>query len=160
MGDHMLRIVSTCAVLVALTVSIHAQENRSWMLDESGDGVALMYGTPDSDDILIGFSCDPRERNMRIVEAVETSKLVPGNKAKLRLKAGTTTLDLTGDAVANELSGTVTIEVVSAPNPRVPALLKAGPTLSIEVDGGSATIPLAGVTQHLPAFEKGCFAKR
>ncbi len=130
------------------------------MLDESGDGVALMYGTPDSDDILIGFSCDPRERNMRIVEAVESSKLLPGNKAKVRLKAGAAALELTGDTVANELSGTVTIEVVSPPNPRVVALLKGGPMLSIEVDGGSANVPLAGVAQHLPAFEKGCFAKR
>ena len=155
-----MRIISACAVLLVLAAGVQAQESRSWMLDESGDGVALMYGTPDSDDILIGFSCDPRDRNMRIVEAVESSKLVPGNKAKLRLKAGTATLELTGDTVANEVSGTVTVEVVGPPNPRVAALLKAGPTLSIEVDGGSANVPLAGVAQHLPAFEKGCFARR
>jgi hypothetical protein len=156
----MARIGRVCGLLLALSAVAHAQESRSWMLDESGDGVALMYGTPDSDDILIGFSCDPRDRNMRIVEAVETTKLMPGNKAKVRLKAGNATLELTGDTVANELSGTVTIEVVGAPNPRIPALLKAGPMLTIEVDGGSANIPLAGVAQHLPAFEKGCFAKR
>src|SRR5687768_8822018 len=110
--------VRICALLLAATALAQAQENRSWLLDESGDGVALMYGTPDSDDILIGFSCDPKERNMRIVEAVATEKLLPGNKAKLRLRAGSTTLDLTGDTVANELYGTVTIEVVGAPNPR------------------------------------------
>jgi hypothetical protein len=153
-------VLLACGVLLAGTGSGQAQENRSWLLDESGDGVALMYGTPDSDDILIGFSCDPKERNMRIVEAVATEKLVPGNKAKLRLRAGSTTLDLTGDTVANELSGTVTIEVVGAPNPRVAALLKAGPTLTIEVEGGNASISLAGVAPHLPAFEKGCFPRR
>ena len=69
-------------------------------------------------------------------------------------------LELAGDAIANETDGMVSIEVNSAPNPRLFALLKAGPSLTIEVPGEKTTIPLAGAAPHIPAFEKLCFGRR
>ena len=56
--------------------------------------------------------------------------------------------------------GPVSVEVTSAPNPRVFALLKAGPSLTIEVAGTKETIPLAGATPHVAPFEKLCFGRR
>jgi len=54
----------------------------------------------------------------------------------------------------------VSIEVTGAPNPRLFALLKAGPTLIIEVPGAKETIPLAGAAPHVPAFEKLCLGRK
>ncbi len=97
---------------------------------------------------------------MSIVESVASKKLNPGTSVTFKLTAGSASLDLTGDAIANETDGTVSIEVSSPPNPRVFALLKAGPSLTIEVPGAKETIPLAGAAPHVAAFEKLCFAKR
>jgi hypothetical protein len=156
----MARARFVCAILFALALPAEAQEARSWILNEDGDAASLLYGTPDSDDVLINFSCDARERSMRIMAFVGTDKLVPGHRAKLGLRAGTASLELTGDAVAGELDGIVNVMVAGTPNPRLTTLLKAGPTLTVEPEGGSATIPLAGIAAHLPAFEKVCFARR
>ena len=97
---------------------------------------------------------------MTIVEAVASTKLNPGASVPLKLSAGSVSLDLTGDAIANETDGTVSIEVSGPPNPRVFALLKAGPTLTIEVPGAKETIPLSGAAPHVAAFERMCLGRR
>jgi hypothetical protein len=97
---------------------------------------------------------------MTIVESVAAQRLNPGGAATFRLSAGSQSLDLTGDAVANESDGTVSIEVSGPPNPRLFALLKAGPALTIEVAGARETVPLAGAARHIPTFEKLCFGRK
>ena len=136
------------------------QGQRVWTFDDNPEAPALVYGLPDSDDILIMFSCDPDEKQMTIVEAVGAKKLNPGGKATFRLSAGAANLELTGDAVANETDGSVNIEVTGAPNPRVFALLKAGPSLTVEAGGEKETIPLADAAPNVPALEKLCLAKK
>lgn len=156
----MRRLGIGCALALMLAVPALAQDKRAWVFDDNPEAPSLEYGAPESDDILIAFACEPADKRMLIVESVASKTLNPGGKATFKLTAGTTSLDLTGDAVANETDGTVSIEVTGAPNPRVFALLKTGPTLTIEVAGAKETIPLAGAVPHIPAFEKLCFAKR
>jgi hypothetical protein len=120
----------------------------------------LMFGAPDSDNLLLTISCDPKQKRMTIIESVASKKMNPGGTASFKLTAGTASLDLTGDAVMNERDGGVSIEVNGAPNPRVFALLKGGPSLVIEVPGAKETIPLNGATPHVPGFEKLCFGRK
>jgi len=90
---------------------------------------------------------------------VPSKKMSPGSTATFKLSAGSSNLELTGDAVASESDGTVNIEVNGAPNARLFALLKAGPSLTIEVPGGKETIPLSHVAGHITALEKLCLAR-
>src|SRR6185369_4595846 len=124
----------------ALALPARAEPARTWIFDDNPEAPSLDYGAPDSDDVLIAFACDPSAKRMTIVESVTTKKLNPGGSATFRLTAGTQSLDLTGDAIANESDGTVSIEVNGPPNPRVFALLKSGPTLTIEVAGAKETV--------------------
>ena len=80
--------------------------------------------------------------------------------ASFKLSAGTQSLDLSGDATANESDGAVSIEVNGAPNPRLFALLKAGPSLTIEVAGARETVPLAAAAPHVPVLEKLCLGRK
>jgi hypothetical protein len=154
---HRLWVACVAALLAAPAA---AQDPRTWIFDDNPEAPALEFGTPESDDMVIAFSCEPDAKRMSIVESVASAKLNPGMSVTFRLAAGSATLDLTGDAVANETDGTVSIEVSSAPNPRVFALLKAGPSLTIEVPGAKETIPLTGAAPHVAAFEKLCLGKR
>jgi len=156
MGLHRFIILAA----LALAAPAFAQDSRVWNFDDNPEAPALGFGVPDSDDILIGFSCDPGTKQMTIVESVASTKVNPGAGVPLKLSAGTTSLALTGNAIANETDGTVSIEVTGAVNPRVFALLKGGPSLTIEVPGASETIPLAGATPHVAAFETMCLARK
>jgi len=149
-----------CVLALLLVTPAGAQDARSWIFDDNPELPVLMFGAPDSDNLLLTLSCDPKQKRMTIVESVASKKMSPGGTASFKLTAGTTSLDLTGDAVANESDGTVNIEVIGPPNPRVFALLKGGPSLVIEVPGGKETIPLAAAAPHVPGFEKLCFGRR
>jgi len=152
--------LSTIALVLALVAPATAQDARVWNFDDNPEGPTLEFGKVDSDETLITFSCDPAARRMTIVEAVASTKLNPGPSAPLKLSAGSVSLDLTGDAIASETDGTVNIEVTGPPNPRVFALLKAGPALTIEVPGAKETIPLAGAAPHVAAFERMCLGRK
>jgi hypothetical protein len=147
-------------LIALLAVTSACAEARQWIFDDNPEAPTLTYGTPDSDDILISFSCEPDVQSMTVVEAVGAAKLEPGRATPFRLSAGTATLELTGDAIANEINGAVNIEVVGPPNPRLFALLKAGPSLAIEVIGEKETIPLKDVAAHVAVLEKLCFKRR
>jgi hypothetical protein len=156
MGLHRLHIV----LALALVAPAFAQDSRVWNFDDNPEAPALGFGAPDSDDMVIAFSCEPGAKQMTIVESVASTKLNPGTSVRLKLTAGTASLDLAGNAIASETDGTVNVEVTGAPNPRVFALLKAGPSLTIEVPGASETIPLAGAAPHVAAFEKMCLGRK
>lgn len=155
-----MRCLATLAVALALTTPAVAQDARVWNFDDNPEAPALEFGAPDSDDVVIAFSCDTSAKRMLIVEALASRKINPGASVALKLTAGTVSVDLKGDAIANETDGTVSVEVAGAPNPRVFALLKAGPSLTIEVPGAKETIPLVGAAPHVAAFERLCFGRR
>jgi hypothetical protein len=155
----MFRAIGSVVVLL-FTVPASAQPARDWIFDDNPEMPVLMFGAPATDDFLLTLSCDPKQKRMTIVESVASKKLNPGGQATFKLTAGSTSLDLTGDAVANESDGTVSIEVNGPPNPRVFALLKGGPSLVIEVPGAKETIPLGAAAQHVSAFEKLCFGRK
>ena len=150
----------TLAVVLALAAPATALEARVWNFDDNPEAPALEFGKPDSDETLIAFSCDPAAKRMSIVESAASAKLNPGAGVPLKLSAGTTSLALIGNAIANETDGTVSIEVTGAPNPRVFALLKAGPSLTIEVPGATETIPLGGAAPHAAALERLCLGRK
>lgn len=137
-----------------------AQDTRVWVFDDNPEAPALEFGAPESDDIVIAFACEPATKRMSIVEAAASKKLIPGPSATLKLSAGAVSLDLTGDAIANETDGIVSFEIVGPPNPRVFALLRAGPSLTIEVPGEKVTIPLGGAAPHIPLFERLCLGRK
>jgi hypothetical protein len=146
-------------IALALATPAFAQDQRVWNFDDNPEAPALEFGAPDSDDVVIAFTCEPAARRMSIVESVASTKINPGTSVTFKLTVGAASLDLTGDAIASETDGTVNIEVNGAPNPRVFALLKAGPSLTIEVPGAKETIPLAGAAPHIAAFEKLCLRR-
>jgi hypothetical protein len=146
-------------LIALLAVTSAGAEARQWIFDDNPEAPTLIYGAPDSDDIVISFSCEPAVKSMTIVDAVGAAKLEPGRATTFRLSAGTATLELTGDAIANETDGSVNIEVTGEPNARLFALLKAGPSLTIEVVGEKQTIPLKDAAAHVGVLEKLCFKR-
>ena len=147
-------------VLAVLTSPASAEQARTWILDDNPEAPSLGFGAPDSDDLVIAISCEPAAKRMTVVESIPAPKLNPGGTASFKLSAGTQSLDLSGDATANESDGAVSIEVNGAPNPRVFALLKAGPSLTIEVAGAKEIVPLAAAAPHVPVLEKLCLGKK
>jgi hypothetical protein len=147
------------SLALALAAPAGAQEARSWMFNFDSDTAILQYGTPESDDAVLVIACDPGKRTMRINEFIGSASLVPGHAARLRLGNGTAVLDYAGQTVANEMDGTVNVEVSVAIDPKLIALLKTGPSLTIDIAGKQTAIPLKDAAPHVAEFEKACLRR-
>ena len=59
----LLRLLSL-AIALALALPAAAQDARVWNFDDNPEAPALGFGAPDSDDVVIAFSCEPSARRM------------------------------------------------------------------------------------------------
>jgi hypothetical protein len=150
-------VIGLLALLLAAPAG--AQPGRTWMFNFDSDTAVLQYGTPDSDDAVLVIACEPGKKSMRINEFIGSATLLPGRTAHLKLGNGTTILDYAGQTVANEMDGTVDIEVSAPVDPRLIALLKAGTTLTVDVAGKQTAIPLTDAAPHVADFEKACLRR-
>jgi hypothetical protein len=146
-------------LVLALAAPAGAQEARSWMFNFDSDTAVLQYGTPDSDDAILVIACEPGKKTMRINEFIGSAGLMPGQAAHLKLGNGTAVVDYSGQTVANETDGTVNIEVSVAVDPKLIALLKTGPSLTIDIAGKQTAIPLKDAAPHVAEFEKACLRR-
>jgi len=147
------------ALVLALAAPAGAQEARSWMFNFDSDTAVLQYGTPESDDAVLVIACDPGKRSMRINEFIGSAGLVPGHAARLKLGNGTTVVDYAGQTIANEMDGTVNVEVSVAVDPKLIALLKTGASLTVDIAGKQTAIPLKDAAPHVAEFEKACLRR-
>jgi hypothetical protein len=151
-------LIAACLATV-LNVPAPAQEPRTWIFDDTAESVTLQYGTPESDDAVIVFSCEANAKTMRIAEFLASSSLTPGRTAKLRLVRGNISLEYTGQALASESDGDAYLEVVTPADRKLFALLKSGSSLTIDIAGAQTTIPLASATPHVAALERFCLGQ-
>jgi hypothetical protein len=152
-------LIAACLTAV-LNGPVPAQEARTWIFDDSPESVTLQYGTPESDDVVIAFSCEANSKTIRIAEFLASSSLTPGRSARLRLARGNVSLEYPGQALANETDGNAYLEVTTAADRKLFALLKTGPSLTIDIAGKQTTIPLTSATPHVAALEKFCLGQR
>lgn len=146
----------TLLIALGATTAL-AQPARQWIFNSADEVVTLTYGTPESDDVVIAFTCEPAEKQLRISEFFATHGLTVGKEAKLTLSSGAQRLTYPGKAIKNEMDDTVNVEVLRAPDPALFALLKAGQPITIDADGRPQQVPSAAA--HAQAFEKACLAK-
>src|SRR4029079_1143974 len=106
MGLHRFIILAA----LALAAPAFAQDSRVWNFDDNPEAPALGFGAPDSDETVIAFSCEPNAKEMTIVGSAAATKRNPGACVLLKLSAGSTSLALTGNAIASETDGTVNVE--------------------------------------------------
>jgi hypothetical protein len=150
-------VISSLALMLAAPAG--AQEARTWMFNFDSDTAVLQYGTPDSDDAVLVIACEPGKKSMRINEFVGSANLMPGRAAHLKLANGTAVVDYAGQTVANEMDGTVNIEVSVGVDPKLIALLKTGSTLTVDIAGKQTAIPLKDAAPHVAEFEKACLRR-
>ena len=153
------RMAAIGSLALLFAASAGAQEGRTWLFNFDSDTAVLQYGTPDSDDAVLVIACEPGKKTMRINEFIGSANLVPGRSAHLKLGNGTAVLDYAGQTVANEMDGTVNIEVSARVDPKLIALLKAGTTLTVDIAGKQTAIPLKDAAPHVAEFEKACLRR-
>lgn len=136
----------------------HAASPR-WDIARSGAETTLFYGTPESEDVIVSFSCHASRHNLTIIYPL--SQLAPGNGGHMRLA-------LSIDGTNFAFKGIAGVDrtkqhYIEAQTSRLGALLASlehGSTLTFTVGRKHESMSLAGVKTPLSAFRKSCQSGR
>jgi hypothetical protein len=129
----------TLAFLLAATLPAAADE-QSWTFNVEGDTAYLTYGTPESDDTLIAFSCKPKRGTWHVTAFLDSKGVKPGGPATLTLKAGARSVTLAGKGQNDEMNGITDVVVQGKIDPAALAVLTETAPLVVTVPGDAATI--------------------
>jgi hypothetical protein len=123
------------AALALAALQPAAADERSWTLLIEDDGAYLNYGTPESDDTLIAFSCKPKRGTWDVTAFMESKGVKPGGPAKLTLSAGARSATLNGKGQSDEMNGIVDVVVKGKLDPAALAVLTEPMPLTVTVPG-------------------------
>lgn len=154
----MRRSIVAVSTLLALTLPAAAQQKMTWHTQEAAESAALVFGVPESDEVMIFFLCKPGEDALTVQSQIGSKGLEREAAARLTLSAGSVKKALAGKAIGNEANTNVDVEA-PAKMADVKALLKGGNLLTIEVKGARKQVSLAGAKEAAAQFETACKAK-
>ncbi|MFG1478634.1 hypothetical protein V5F53_08175 [Xanthobacter sp. V4C-4] len=154
----MLRPLIALSTVLALTLPAAAQQKMTWHTQETEDSAALVFGVPETDEVLLFFVCKPGSDAVTAQSQIGSKGLEREAAATLTLAAGSVKKTLKGKAVGNEENTNVDVEA-PARIADVKALAKGGATLSVEVKGAKQKVSLSGVGEALAKFEAACKPK-
>ena len=130
------RLAFFCLVAAALAACASvdpARDARGWFFNAEGE-VKLAYGTPQSDDVALMLSCEPRSGQVAIAQ----SALRPGDG--VTLASGGRRSIFYGQAEPDELNGGVYVTATTTVETPVLAAFRDSGRVDIEEDGRAATL--------------------
>ncbi|HKU93813.1 MAG TPA: hypothetical protein VJR58_00975 [Vineibacter sp.] len=156
MGALCAKAVVLAAVAALSCARTASADDRQWIGTANVGSVVLAYGTPDSDDMAISFSCDPATKALAVSVILEPADAKDGMRVDVVLasEGGQVVLNATGQHLA--MDDSFLLQATTRLDPSLRRILTEGRTLSIRVPGSTDTIPLAGAREQAQRLIDAC----
>lgn len=152
---RLFRLVLVPMLLPMLAASAEAQERR-WMVDTSSFGSEMMYGTPDSDDILFAIRCDAKAKEIFVGFAHDPLGAKPGSMIDLDLYSEGGHVVLPAVVSYFDAMGVTLIETPNVTGAGLRPIFTEGVTLDVTVVDGTEQVPLSGMSTDFDALFTAC----
>ena len=147
--------LATSLLLLAPAVA-QEEEEPHWFGATHDDMATLVYGVPDSDYVMLYFSCTAGEPVVNIHVQDEESQAEEGAVLQVRLSAGGEEIEFSEKAIPNEDSGGKDVTGRLPLDDGLRRILTASGTLEIVVDGHTQHYDLAGAAEPAAALLAAC----
>ena len=133
-----------------------AQDRRQWIGAANPDSVVLLYGTPNTDDVVINFTCNRAKKSVKFSYASEPAGARNGMRIDVELSSegGKMVLNATGRRM--DMDDAFVLEATTRVDAALRRLLTEGRTLSIRVQKNVQAFPLAGVGKQAAELMAAC----
>lgn len=150
------------ALLPAAVSPAAAQDDEKprWFGFSDGNAAILAYGVPDSDYVMLHFSCAVGKPVVRVYVQDEESRAEEGASIHVRLSAGGERIEFSEKALPNADSGGADVEGHLPLNDALRRLLAAKGTLEIVVDGHRQRYDMKGAAKPAAAMIAACDAPK
>ena len=149
-------LVLAALLAAACGGSADAQDRRQWIGATNPDNVVLLYGTPDTDDVAINFTCDRAKKSIKFSYAFEPEGARNGMRLDVELSSegGKVAVSATGQRL--EMDDLFVLEATTRADAALRRILTEGRTLSIRVQQRTQTFPLAGAAKPAADLIAAC----
>jgi hypothetical protein len=135
-------VILATLLLSGMPETLTAAEGRSWVADSADDAVWIIYGTPESDDVLLSIVCDKPTKTLTVWFAVEPAYSKNPETLPLEIFSEGGQVLLTGKGQRSEMDDAFSLEAKTPLTPEFEKLLTEAKTISVMVEDGTAEMPL------------------
>lgn len=151
------------ALMPAAILPVAAQEGEEqprWFGSSDGRSTMLLYGVPDSDYVMLYFSCTVGKPVVNVNVQDEESSAEEGALMHVRLSAGGEKVEFSEKAIPNEDSGGKDVKASLPLDDTLRRILTATGDLEISVDGHTQRYDMQGAAGPVAAMIAACDAPR
>lgn len=150
------------ALMAAVLPAAAQDEEKPRWFGSSFDNrtTTLAYGIPDSDYVMLFFSCDIGKPVVKVYVQDEESSAAEGTLLPVRLSAGRQRIEFSEKAIPNEDSGGKDVEGHLPLDDTLRRILTAKGTLEIVVDGHKQSYDMDGAAEPAAAMLATCDAPK
>lgn len=149
-------ILVTSLPIALLPTVAQEEEQPRWFSIDDNRSTMLLYGVPNSDYVMLHFSCTIGKPVVSVYVQDEESSAEEGTLMHVRLSAGGENMEFSEKAISNEDSGGKDVKGELPLNDTLRAILAAKGTLEIVVDGHTQNYDLDGATEPAAAMLATC----
>ncbi len=151
----MKRAALATLLVAASVLPAAAQVGSTWGTTDTDTGSVLFFGTSETDNSAISFTCDRGNANVLISTHLGSKGLKADEATKVILTAGKVKKEFSGKGVANDEASSVDVDA-GGKLADIKAALAGGKALVIETKGVKQQIALDGAPQAFAQFESAC----
>ena len=130
---------------------------RQWVAQGDAGASLLIYGTPETDDVLLSLACDHSTKALTVWYVVEPIHAKDPESLAINMRSQAGTVALVGKGSRSELDNAYSLEVATEFTPELEKVLSGAKALSILVEDRAVEIPMDGTTQDgIALLKKGC----
>jgi hypothetical protein len=145
---------------VLLPVAAQDEEKPRWFGSTDGRSTMLLYGVPDSDYVMLYFSCTVGKPVVSVYVQDEESSAEEGAAMQVRLSAAGEKVEFSEKAIPNEDSGGKDVEASLPLDDTLRRILTGGDPLEIVVDGHTQRYEMDGAAEPAAAMIATCDAPK
>jgi hypothetical protein len=158
MTPALARFLVALLLLPCLAGTLPAAQGRSWIADGDDSAAWIIYGTPESDDVVLSLTCDKAAKTVIVWFATEPVTVKNPQSLPMVISSEGGHVSLTGQGARSEMDDAYSLEAKTALTPELEKLLTGARKLSVKADGaGNADMPLDDVALNgAQDLVKGC----
>jgi hypothetical protein len=163
--QHVYRTLLAAAMIALLPVALlsataQEEEQPRWFGSDDGRSTMLLYGVPDSDYVMLHFSCAIGKAVVNVNVQDEESTAEEGALMHVRLSSSGETIEFSEKARPNQDSGGADVKGHLPLDDTLRAILTATDTLEIIVDGHTHRYDMDGAAEPVAAMIAACDAPK
>ena len=132
----------TLILLFALSA---AAEGRRWIADSGDDVATLIYGTPESDDMVLSLTCERASKTLTIWFAPQPVPVKAPDSLPLTLSSEAGRLQLTAAGSHSDLDDSYSLQAQTPLTPELEKLLVGARKLSVKVESRTTDMAIDDV---------------